>query len=878
MRWIGSLVSRRRMDRDLADEIQAHLDERIEGLMAQGLPRKQALVAARREFGNVAHFEERGRDVWRWQPIEEIFADLRFAVRQLRKTPAFTLAGVLTLALGIGANTAVFSVVNAVILRPLPFPDPDRLVSVQSGGAHGEAASLSYPTFFDFRSQNRVFEHLVCYRGNDMGLSGAGSAVSLSGLIVSWDLFDALQVQPVAGRGFRPEEEQAGQRVIVISHRLWTDRFNADPSIAGRSIILDRQPYIVVGVAPRGFNFPIGSRQVQVWTTLAVDAASATHTPVTEQRGARMLDTVARLKPGVSLGQARAAMDTIAAGLARQYPDHNKNFRGARVHPQIETIVGDTRDPILILLGAVGLVLLVACANMANLLLARTAERQREFALRASIGASRGRLVRQLFAEGLTLSAAGASAGILVAGASVRATARLAAHSIPRIEQATIDGRVLAFSMALTLAATLLFSLAPALRVARAGLIVPLKESTAGGVAGRDRLRNALVVLQIALGLVLLSGSGLLAGGFLHLMRRDPGFRAQGLVSFNVSLPQSLATGTRHFDFENRVIDRLTHLPGVFSAATAYPLPLAGDEVTIGFNIEERPAAPSERPYSDMAWVSLDYLKTIGVPLVAGRWFTEADDAQSPPVLVVNQAFAEKYFPGERAVGKRMEPGATADGVRNGMREIVGVIGNARQCPRGATPDPIYYYAARQLPWCCASYVVRTDGSPLALEPAIRGVVASLDDGAPVYEVRTLEDALSEGIAGPRFQALLLGAFALIALVLTAVGLYGVLTYSVLTRTREIGVRVALGARRGNVLRMVLGEACVLVVMGVSIGLAGAVAGNRLAASIVPATSVQQPVLLLLACGVILAAAALAAWFPASRAASIDPMTALRNE
>jgi len=394
MSWIGSLISRRRIDRDLADEIQAHLDEKIEGLVAQGLSREQALLAARREFGNVAHFEERGRDVWRWQPVEEIFSDLRFAVRQLRKAPAFTLAGVFTLALGIGANTAVFSVVNAVILRPLPFPDPDRLVSVQSGGIHGEAASLSYPTFFDFRSQNRVFEHLVSYRDADMGLSGAGGALNLSSLIVSWDLFDALQVQPVSGRGFRPEEEKAGQRVVVISHRLWTDRFGADPSIAGRSIILDRQPYTVVGVAPSGFNFPIGSRPVQVWTTLAVDASSATHTPVTEQRGARMLDAVARLKPGVSLGQARAAMDTIAAALARQYPDHNKNFRGAHVRPEIETIVGDTRDPILILLGAVGLVLLVACANMANLLLARTAERQREFALRASIVASRGRLVR----------------------------------------------------------------------------------------------------------------------------------------------------------------------------------------------------------------------------------------------------------------------------------------------------------------------------------------------------------------------------------------------------------------------------------------------------------------------------------------------------
>jgi putative ABC transport system permease protein len=875
MSWIGDLLSRRRIERDLADEIQAHLDEKADALVAQGLSRERALLAARREFGNVAHTVECGRDVWRWRPVEEFFADLRFAVRQLRKTPAFTLACILTLALGIGANTAVFSVVDAVILRPLPFPGSDRLVSVESRGDNGEADSLSYPTFFDFRSRNHVFDRLACYRDEQMGLSGAGAPVNLSALIVSWDLFATLQVHPAVGRGFLPEEEKPGQRVVVISHQLWTERFNADPSIVGRAIALDRRPYTVVGVAPRGFNFPIGSRQVQVWTTLAADASSPTRQPIAEQRGARILDTVARLKPGVSLDRARAAMDAIAAALARQYPDENKNVPRTRIVPQIDAVVGDVRDPILILLGAVGLVLLAACANLANLLLARTAERQREFAVRASIGAGRGRLVRQLVVEGLTLSGAGAGAGILVAAGCLRAAGRLAAGTIPRIEQAAIDGRVLAFSIALAFFATALFSLAPAIRVARAPLILSLKESS---VAGKDGLRNALVVLQIALGLVLVSGAGLLAGGFLHLMRRDPGFQPHGLVSFSVSLPQSLQRGTKHLDFDDRLLDLIAGLPGVVSAATTSTLPLAGHQMDISFNIEERPSAASDRPDTDMAFVSPGYFQTAGIRLLEGRLFSESDDAQSPPVLVVNRAFADKYFPGERVLGKRIQPDAGAEGVRTGMREIVGVAGNARQDPRGSAPDAIYYYAARQLPWCCGSFVVRTAGSPHALESSIRRVVASLDSGAPVYDVRTLDDVLSAGIAAPRFQALLLGAFATIALALTAVGLYGVLTYSVMIRTREIGVRVALGARRGDVLRMVLKEAGVLVAGGVSVGLPGALAGNRLAAGIAPAAAVPPGSLLFLACCVILATAALSAWFPARRAATIDPVAALRGE
>lgn len=881
MNWILQTILRRRNDRDMDDEIQGHLDERAAALEAEGLSPADARLAARREFGNVGLTMERSREVWRWAPVEELLADVRYALRQLRRAPAFAMAAMATLALGIGANTAVFSVVNAVVLRPLPFPESHRLVSVQARATHDGVPyqeNLSYPQFFEFRKQDRVFDHLVCYRDTSMGLSGAGEAINVPAEIVSWDLFDALRVPPLAGRGFRPEEEAPGQRSVILGYKLWEEKFGADRSIVGRTVALNREPYTVVGVAPRGFAFPVENPGVQLWITLAADASSATKTPMTKQAGARLLNAIGRLRPGVSVGRATAEMDSVEAELVREDPDNYKKVASTWIVPQIDSVIGDTRRPILILLGAVGLVLLVACANVANLLLARTAEREREFAVRASIGAGRARIVRQLLTESLTLALAGSVAGVLMAVGCVRAVARLAAGSIPRIEQAGVDGRVLAFSIALAFITTVLFSLAPAARLARMELISPLKEASRGNAARGDRFRNALVVLQIALGLVLLSGAGLLASGFEHLMRRDVGFRPHGLLTFAVGLPESITHGTEHLAFESRVVGRLRALPGVTDAAVAVPLPLAGNQITISFNIEERPSAPSNRPVSDIALVTPDYFQTVGIPVQEGRGFTESDDATSPPVLLVNRAFADKFFPGERAIGKRIEPGATAEGVRNGMREIVGVVGNARQDPLGAAPDPIYYYAEKQLPWCCLKYAVRTSGPVAALESSIHAAVASIDPSAPVYAVNPMEETLATAVAAPRFQMLLLGAFAAIALLLTAVGLYGVLAYAVLSRTREIGIRVALGANRDAVLRMVLREAAILVVCGAALGVAGAAAGNRVANSIVYASGMPQPLLLLAAGGVIVFTATVAAIVPARRAASVDPMQALRNE
>ncbi len=880
MSWITDLLRRRRIDRDLAEEIRQHLDEKADELAAGGMPREEALQAARREFGNPTLIEEDSRAVWRWTAVEALAADLRYAARQLRRSPSFTLATVLTLALGIGANTAVFSVVNAVVLLPLPFPEPDRLVAVESidirGGPH--PTSLSYPTFFDFRARSRGFEHLVSYRDNQFTLSGFGAPLQVPGAIVSWNLFPLLKVQPALGRGFLPSEEQRGERVVVLSYELWQGRFGGDPSIVGRAIAVDRLPHTVVGIAPAGFNFPVGRRRVQIWTTLARDAASATVNPITEQRGARLLQAIARLKPGVSLAEAHAQLDGVAAGMVREYPDVYKNLPRTSVRPELERMVGDTRWALFVLFAAVTLVLLIACANVANLLLARTAEREREFAVRLAIGAGRARVVRQLLSENLLVALLGAGAGILVAFAALSAARPLAGESIPRIELASIDTRVLAFSVVIALLTAFLFSVPSALRVAGARLDRGREAGARGSTDANDGFRGALVVVQVALGLTLLSAAGLLLAAFLEVARRDPGCAPEGVLTFQISLPDNPYRDEKQAAFYESLLERLAQVPGVISVAGGVPLPLTGQQMQISFDIEERPAPPPARPSSDMAIVTPGFFKTIGAPLLRGRDFDARDTEDAPPVLIVNQAFADKFFPGEDAVGKRIVPGANSRRNQSMKREIVGVVGNVRQSPLGAEPEPIYYFPYRQLTWMPPATVVRAAIPPHALESSVRAVVASLDKEVPVYEIHTLDEVLWSGVAKPRFLGFLLGSFAAIALALTMVGLYGVLAYSVARRTREIGIRVALGATRGTIFGLVVRRAMLLVGIGIALGLGGAVAGERLLSRMLYGVGPRTPLLVSAACVLIALTAALAASLPARRAASTEPVEALRME
>ena len=880
MNWLTQLLSRRQIHSDLSDEIRQHIEERTEAFIAEGMSREDAILVARREFGNVTLFEECSHDIWRWSLVENFLADLGYALRQLRKAPAFTATAVLTLALGIGANTAVFSVVNAVILHPLPYPEPDRLVSVQSRDIRGtpHPRTLSYPDFFDFRKYNRVFDYVVCYRDRDFALSGTSMPVSLSGEVVSANLFSLLKMQPALGRGFLREEEKAGQRVAVLSYRLWKEQFSGDRDIVGRTIKLDSQTYTVIGVMQDGFVFPVDNTKVSLWVTLARDAGPDTTSPVTAQRGARLLRAIARLKQGVSVEAAHAQLDTVAAALAKQYPDDDKNVASTYVRPELERLTGDTRRPLLILLGAVGLVLLIACGNIASLLLARTTEREREYAIRAAIGASRGRVVRQLLAESLVLAAIGCAGGVMVAVGSVNLLLPLAGDSIPRIRETAVDGNVLGFSVMLVLLTSLLFSIAPALRLARSELAGPLKEGSRGSVRGSDRLRNGLVVAQITLGLVLLSGAALLIASFLHLLRRDPGFQPEHVLTFSISVPEARYPDEKQVEFSNRLLERLRTLPGVASVAEGMPLPLTGNQMAVSFGIEERPAAKYNRPHSDIAIVTPDYFRTLGIPLLEGRIFTERDDSKAPPVVIVNRAFAEKFFPGESVLGKRIQPGASASDGDAPMEPIVGVVGNARQSALESVSEPIYYLAYQQLPWNVPPIVLKTSVPPAAMESAVRSAVASIDKEVPIHDAQPMADLLTSGIARPRLQMMLLASFAAIALLLTLVGLYGVLSYSVLKRTREIGVRVALGASRKMVLGMVLKQAMILVATGVGLGLAGSFAGGQILTNMLYGVSPRNPVLLAIACCAIIGTAALAAFLPAQRAASIDPMQALRNE
>ncbi|MGO9272221.1 MAG: ABC transporter permease [Terriglobia bacterium] len=777
-----------------------------------------------------------------------LLQDLKYGLRMLLKNPGFTTVAVLTLALGIGANTAVFSVVNTVLLKPLPYTDPDRLMTVESVDVrHGTGSNyLSYPDFFDFRAQNHVFDHLVTSRDTNLILTGAGQPVQLDGEMVTWDLFPALGIKPELGRGFLQSEEAAGTRVVVLSHALWQRQFGGDPRVVGRTITLDRKPYTVVGVASAGFAFPVNEPNIQLWTTIAADReAPAGDQPITEQRGAHLLTALGRLKPGVSVEQARADLNVIASALAKQYPDTNTNTPRAFVGPALETLVGESRTPLLILLGAVGLVLLIACANTANLLLARTASREHEIAVRSAVGASRGRVIRQLLTESLLLAVLGGVAGTVLAEYALQIVLPLGGQSIPRLAQARIDGRVLGFSLLLAFITSVLFGVTPALQASQIDLAGSLKEQSRGSTNRHDRVRGALVIAQVTLGLVLVTGAGLLMASLLHLERGDLGFEADHLLTYWFSLPEPQYNTPQEVAFYDQLLERMRALPGVQSAAGVWPLPMGGDNATVSFNIEERPAGPSSRPTARMAFATPSYFATAGIPLLKGRFFSEHDDEKAPPALIVNKAFADQFFPGEDVIGKRITPGATGPGQKDeSLHEIVGVVGSAKLFALDAEPEPIYYFPYKQLAWMPPVVMLRTAVPPRTLEAAIHGQMAALDPLVPVFQVRTMDELLSTQVTEPRFHTLLLGCFAGIALLLTMVGLYGVMAYSVTRRTREIGIRIALGAGRSAVLSMVLKQALTLVLIGLLLGLAGSWAGGELLRSMLYGVKPLDPTVL----------------------------------
>lgn len=816
-----------------------------------------------------------------------LIQDLRYGLRTLRKSPGFTIVAILTLALGIGANTAIFSIVNAVLLKPLPYPQSDRLLFLgsqrsQSAGID-QPATLSYPDFFDWRANARSFTAMACYHTGNFTLTGLDEPLHVTGETVSADFFSTLGTSAFLGRGFTRDEEKPGTRVVVLSHQLWQSAFHGDRNIVGRAITMDKQSYTVVGVMPAGFAFPLDDVPPSLWRTFGPEAEGTDpkEPPITAQRGAHFLNAVARLKPGVSLETARQEIKTIAHNLAAQYPDTNKKFSSANVTTELEHLVGDRRAPLMILLVSVAVVLLIACVNVANLLLVRASKRNREIAVRAALGARRSRVARQMLTESMVLGLGGALLGIPLATWALKLFINLNAADLPRIQSAGLDGSVLAFTAAIALVTSIIFGLIPALRASSPNLSEFMKEgrgTTAG--ASHQRLRGTLVVLETTLGLALLVIAGLLLRSFHRILSVDPGMDPHNVLTFALDLPEKKYSDQQQLEFYKQLLPRLRSLPGVVSAAGVTPLPLSGNNYIISFQIEGRPVPRAEEPSADIKIATPDYFQTFKIPLISGRDFTERDDSNAPGVVIVNQAFAQRYFPNENPLGKRFTPGATNHGDPK-PREIVGVVGNVKSRRLDVEDLPEYYVPLAQLNFGSMPICLRTSVDPHSVTSAVRNAVSSMDPDLPLYDIKTMDEYLSATLATPRFNAMLLEAFAGLALLLTGIGLYGVVSYAVAQRTHEIGVRITLGATRSSVVGMVLKSGLQLTAIGVAGGVALSLAATRFISSLSSVLFGVKPTDALTFAAVIAmvtAVSLLACYIPAWRASKVDPMLALRYE
>ena len=814
--------------------------------------------------------------------MNTLLQDIRFGLRMLLKSPSVSIIATIALALGIGANTAIFSVVNAVLLRPLPFPDSDSLVAVfetvpQLGRNRG---SHSYPNFFDFRTQNTVFERVACYHSGDFIMTGRGEPARLQGAVVTSDLFPLLGVSPTLGRIFRPDEDKPSEtgRVVILSDALFQRRFGGDPSIINQPITLDGIRFTVVGVMPPSFEFPIQNDPVELWTTIAGDASGKE--PITAQRGAHFLRVIARLKSGVTEEQAQAEMTTIGARLEQQYPDTNTN-RSLRTEPALTALVGDIRPTLLILLGAVACVLLIACANVANLLLARATGRHKEMAIRAALGASRIRVIRQLLTESVLLSILGGGVGLLLAVWWSDLLVALGKEDIPRAVHVGMDWRVLRFTLGVSLLTGLIFGLAPAFHSSKTELVESLKEGGRGTSEGarRNRVRNILVVAELAIAVVLLVVAGLLIQSLWRLQKVNSGLQPENVLTYNVVLPEIKYKTDKQSQFFIDLKQRLQTTPGAVSASWIYPLPLSEDRFVISFEIDGRPMAPKDHPSADFFTTGVDYFKTMGIPLIKGRDFDDRDKHGSTPVVIVTERFAREYFPNEEAVGKRIRPGiSTYDDEEETWREIVGVVGDVRNRGLNTDSPAAYYVPQTQVPFSQLVGVIKTSNEPRSLTSAVTKEVGALDQDVPVFAVKTMEEYLSTSVARPRFSTTLLSIFAAVALVLTIVGLYGVMSYSVAQRTNEIGIRLALGAQSRDVLLMIVKQGGALILFGLVLGLGGAYAATKLIQSLLFGVKAKDPFTFVAVAVLLAIVALLACYIPALRATKVDPMDALRCE
>jgi putative ABC transport system permease protein len=858
--------------REIDEEMRFHIEMRTEENIRRGMSPEEARREAKRRFGRLSRIKEMGYEVRGGGLMETLWQDLRYGTRMLRKQPSFTLVAVLTLSLGIGANTAIFSVVNAVLLRPLPFAEPERLVWLWDTQPQLPTAPASLPDFLDWKAQNHSFEHLAAFQSGNMFLdTGDGMRDTLVGLVTP-ETFALFRVSPILGRTFTDEETLPGRfRVAVLSHAMWRSRFGSDPNVLGRTMDVSGSPYTIIGVMPEGFSFP---DRAELWRPLPID-------PNKLDRGPHYLRVVGRLKPAVTLAQAQAEMSTLAARLAEQYPEKIAGH-GVKLELLRDVVVGDIGPALFVLLGAVGFVLLIACANVANLLLARVGVRQKEIAVRTALGASRLRIARQLFTESLMLSVGGGAAGLLIAVWGVNWLVSLGPNTIPRVQEIAVDPRVVCFTLLISVATSLLFGLAPALQASRPDLTGALKEGGRGS-AGllRNRLRSVLVISEVALSLVLLIGAGLMIRSFAKLSQVNPGFNPDQVFTMGVTLLRSkYPEDERVASFYSQLLERAAATPGVASAGATSDLPFSGSNTSDSFTIEGRPpVAKEEEPSTEYRVVTPRYFESMGVPLLAGRDFTWADTKQSPNVVMINEAFARRHFAGESPLGHRLR----LQGQERDPLLIVGVIGDVRHIRLDEQPIPEAYVPFLQDPLSetyrrSMTIVARTKSDPGAVAGSLRAALTSLDKSVPVYALKPMTEYLHDSLARRRFNLILLTGFGGVALVLAAVGIYGVISYGVTQRTHEIGIRMALGAAKGDVLRLVVRQGMIMALGGVAIGLLASLALTRLMETLLYGVSVTDPLTFTVIALLLTSVALLACFVPARRATKVDPLVALRYE
>lgn len=886
-------------EHEIAEELAQHLDDRYAELVARGVSEDAAFRAALDELKGEDLLARGLRPVegelYR-EPIAPgsdapsffsgILQDFRYAIRILRKSPGFTAVAILTLALGIGANTAIFSVVNSVVLQPLPFPQPDQLVVVdettQQSVAKGVVrGSDSYLNFLDWQRQSKSFSAMAAYQYDDLTLTGHGEPVVVHGAIVTAGLFPTLRATPLLGRTLEPPDDIKGAaHVVLITEPFWRGQLGADPGILGKTIELDREAFTVIGVMPASFGFPDQNPRGQFWIPIE---QSPDYAKFLDSHDSSFLTVIGRLKPGVTVAQARAEMTSLMQALDKQY--HGSKGLGLQLVAQIESlkmlIVGDIQPVLLILFGAVGLIVLIACANIANLLLARATGRAKEMAVRVALGAGRGRIFRQLLTESVLLGICAGVAGMALAYGGVMGIKSLASDQLPHLRNIGVDGWVLAFTFGLSILAGVLFGLAPAWQASEIDLNETLRESGGRGSTGgakRRWTRNVLVVVEVALAIVLLIGSGLLLKSFYLLTRTNPGFDPQHILSADVTLPQAQYVKPEQWSaFFRQAVERLKSIPGVEDAAAALPIPFTGSNLGYGFSIVGEPAPPPGRaPTAQAHSVTPDYFRVMHMPLIQGREFAATDMVPNAPKLVIiNQTFARHYFAHKDPLTQTLNiNGVTAPY----PARIVGVVGDVKDKTLADPETPMMYFPYTQETWWVMSFVMRTKGDPSSVASALRAQIHDLDATLPVQDVEPITSLMSDSEGDARFRSILLGLFGALALVLAAIGIYSVLAYVVVQRTHEIGIRVALGAQRRDVLRLVIGQGMRTVLIGIAIGVAAALALSQVLATFLYGISDKDP-LTFVCVSVLLALIALAAcYIPARRAMRVDPIVALRYE